>query len=358
MAQHVITAGDTVVSRIDVQPGLLHEPHLAERLLPEGADPQRIAIFAQPGSRHIAGTAASALERHGVATSTKVLPDRDAAKTMAVVEDCYLWLNELHLARNDLVVAVGGGALTDVAGFVAATYLRGVTMVSMATTLLGAVDASIGGKTGINVGGKNLAGVFQHPSLVLIDTDELDSIPPPLVREGSAEVVKAGFIGDPVIVELYEQHGLNAPMDEIVNRAVAVKADVVSKDFREHGIRGWLNYGHTVGHAVEIAAGMSHGEAVAIGMIAAGAASREAVGFDDEARQRSVIERLGLPTAAPGLDPRQIASLMSLDKKRDRSGLRMTLLRSLGDPVLTPVDGATVGAALRSIGIADPAADV
>ncbi len=354
MAQHVITAGDAVVSRIDVAPALLHDPNLAERILPTGHVPQRIAIFAQPGSRHIANTAAAALERQGLSTATRVLPDRDAAKTVAVVEECYLWLNGLQLTRSDLIIAVGGGALTDVAGFVAATYLRGVAMVSIATTLLGAVDASIGGKTGINVGGKNLAGAFQHPVRVLIDTDELDSIERSLLREGSAEVVKAGFIGDPVIVDLYEQHGLNAPMDEIVDRAVAVKAGIVSQDFREAGIRGWLNYGHTVGHAVEIAAGVSHGEAVAIGMIAAGAASRDAVGFDGEVRQRGVIEKLGLPTSAPGLDPTQIRSLMALDKKRDRSGLRMTLLRSFSDPILAPVDDATVGSALRAVGIDAP----
>jgi 3-dehydroquinate synthetase len=281
----------------------------------------------------------------------RTLPDRDLAKSVAVVEETYLWLNELQFARNDLIVAVGGGALTDVAGFIAATYLRGVPVVYMPTTLLGAIDASIGGKTAINIGGKNLAGVFRHPNRVLIDLEVLAGLPVELLREGAAEAIKAGLIADPVLFELFESHGLDAPLEEVVRRAVTVKADVVREDFREQGRRGILNYGHTIGHAIEMEAGMSHGHAVAIGMVAAGAVSARVAGFGHERRQNDAIAGLGLPTASPTVDAARIRSLVALDKKRDRGGLRMTVISDIGTASVVSVDDATVDAALQVVGI-------
>ena len=323
----------------------------ADGLLPERDGRRRTAILAQPSVARLARSLARGLRSGGVAADVRVLPDREEAKTLAAVGDTYEWLNELGLTRDDTIVGVGGGALTDVAGFAAATYLRGVEAVLVPTTLLGAVDASIGGKTGINVGGKNLVGVFRHPARVVVDVDLLDRLPEDLLREGAAEVLKAGLIGDPVIVDRYERDGLGADLEELVRRAVAVKAGIVERDFRESGERAHLNYGHTVGHAVEVAAGLPHGHAVAIGMIAAGRASALAVGFPDEARQRAVIEALGLPVAAPGVGRGAVTSLVGLDKKRDAAGVRFVLLERVGTPTVRHVDPATLDAALTAVGI-------
>jgi len=343
---HVISEAGDPVCEIVIAGGALADP-----VVPERGSRRRVAVLTQPGAHAVAGLVADRLRRDGLEVGVLELPDRDAAKTMAVVERCYHDLTTLGLTRDDTVVAVGGGAVTDVAGFVAATYLRGVEAVAVPTTLVGAVDAAIGGKTGINVGGKNLVGVFRHPVRVVIDTDLLEALPEELVREGAAEALKAGLIADPYLVELYERDGLVAPMGEVVERAVAVKVRIVSADFRETGPRAWLNYGHTVGHGVEVAGRLSHGDAVAIGMVAEGAVSAALVGFRDEARQRRAILRLGLPAAVSGIHPAEVRRLMRLDKKRTGDGLRMTLLREIGDPVLTHVDSDTVDMALHAIGV-------
>ena len=219
------------------------------------------------------------------------------------------------------------------------------------TTLLGAVDAAVGGKTAVNVDGKNLVGAFRHPERVVIDPDVLRALPEPLLREGSAEALKAGLIADVSILELYEAHGLAAPLEEVVVKAVAVKARIVSEDFRESGARAVLNYGHTVGHAIEGLAGIPHGHAVAIGMMAAAAVSERNVGFDGTGRQRDVIRNLGLPDRAPQVDGEEVRRMMHLDKKRDEEGLRMVLLEDFGRPVVESVDGASVDHALASVGL-------
>ncbi len=215
---------------------------------------------------------------------------------------------------------VGGGALTDLVGFAAATYMRGIEVTYLPTTLLAAVDASVGGKTGVNVGGKNLAGVFRHPARVVVDLDVLEQLPVELLREGAAETVKAGFIADPTILDEYEARGVRAALELVVPAAIAVKVSTVTEDFRESGKRAILNYGHTIGHAVETATGISHGEAVAIGMVAAGRVSAIVTGFEHEARQRDIIEKIGLPVQAPPVDADEIRMLMDRDKKRDQAG--------------------------------------
>ena len=312
----------------------------------------RVAVLAQPGEPgRVAAALVEGLREAGLAAELRVVPDGEAAKTLAVAEGVYEWLTGLGLTRADTVLGVGGGALTDLAGFVAATFLRGVEAVYVPTTLVGAVDAAIGGKTGVNLGAKNLVGAFQHPARVVIDADLLDALPLGLRRDGAAEALKAGFIGDPDLVGLYERDGLEADPAEVVRRAVAVKAAVVGRDFREEGERAYLNYGHTVGHAVEVAAALRHGPAVAVGMVAAGRASALVAGFDEEARQREVIGRLGLPTAAPGADAGEVRRLLGLDKKRDGRGLRMVLLERVGRPRLEHAAAATVEAALAAVGI-------
>lgn len=308
-------------------------------------------IVTQPPTTDTATAVAGVLENNGLEVGVRVLPDREAAKTLQVAEACYLWLNAMAMTRGDTLIAVGGGAITDVGGFVGATYLRGIETVLVPTTLLAAVDAAIGGKTAINVGGKNLAGVFSHPARVLIDTAVLEALPPPLIVEGAAEAVKAGFISDVAIVELYEKHGIAAPIDEVVTRAVRVKAEVVNDDFTEQGRRAILNYGHTIGHAVEHVTKVPHGHAVAIGMVAAGAASEMVTGFAESGRQRELLVKLGLPVTSPPVDAAEIRAAMDLDKKRDETGLRMVLLEEFGRPIVTAVEPTTVTAALSAVGI-------
>ncbi len=320
-------------------------------LLPEAAGRTRAAVLTQPAAAGYAADVCASLRAAGIVAEIRVLPDRDAAKTLAEVESTAEWLNEQRMTRADLVVGVGGGALTDVAGFVAATYLRGVDVVLVPTTLLGAVDAAIGGKTAVNVGGKNLVGVFRHPLLVAVDTAVLAELPVELRREGAAEALKAGLIADPVIVEEYEREGLEAPLAEIVRRAIAVKAAVVNEDFTEQGRRAILNYGHTIGHALEVASGISHGAAVGIGMVAAGEVSSRLTGFEEADRQLAVIERLGLPTTAPAVSRERVTQLLELDKKRDAGGLRMVVLEAIGRAAVMPVDSATVDAALHAVGL-------
>lgn len=308
-----------------------------------------VAVVAQPPTAGMAGDLAQALRRRGTRAEVRVLPDGEAAKTLDVAADLYRWMAGIGVARGDALVAVGGGALTDVAGFAAATYLRGIDAVYVPTTLLGAVDAAVGGKTGVNLEAKNQVGAFRHPVRVVVDVDVLDRLPDRLKREGAAEALKAGLIGDPGLFEVLERHGLGADLVDVVDRAVAVKVAVVQRDFEERGQRAHLNYGHTVGHAVEVAAGFSHGEAVAVGMVAAGRASALEAGFGAEERQRAAIAGLGLPLAAPGTDRDRVLRLLAMDKKRDAGGLRMVLLEAIGRPVVRRVTSATVGAALTAV---------
>ncbi len=344
----LITAAGKTLSEIVVVDGALDS---AETILPPSSQRQHVAVLTQPGSAPYGNRVAQTLQNAGLTVAVRLVPDRDASKTLQVAEECLLWLNELAFTRQDTVIGVGGGAVTDLAGFVAAVYLRGVEAVQVPTTLLAAVDAAVGGKTGVNVGGKNLAGVFRHPSRVVVDLSVLASLPVALLREGAAEALKTGLIADPALVALYERHGLEAPLGEVVRRALSVKAAVVSEDFTEAGVRAILNYGHTVGHAVETATGIPHGHAVAIGMVAAGTVAAEMVGFDAQDRQRAVIEQLGLPVSAPPVDGTEVRRLMALDKKRDAGGLRMVLLERIGVAVIRPVTAASVDPALAAIGI-------
>jgi 3-dehydroquinate synthase len=320
-------------------------------MLPPSTRRRRVGILTQPPVAALAETLAGSL-RQTYRVGVRVGPDREAAKTLAEAEEIYTWLNGLGMTRHDTVVGLGGGAVTDIAGFIGGTYLRGIEVVLVPTTLLGAVDAAIGGKGAVNIGGKNLVGVFRHPSRVVIDLDVLERLPQQLVREGAAEALKTGLIGDPLLVDTYESDGLAAPLDLVVSRAVAVKARIVTDDFTETGIRAHLNYGHTVGHAVETLTGWSHGQAVAVGMVAAGAASERMAGYPDALRQRRIIEHLGLNTAASELNVDDVIEVMGLDKKRDETGLRMVLLEEIGRPIVRTVDSTTVFAALAAVGIA------
>jgi 3-dehydroquinate synthetase len=262
----------------------------------------------------------------------------------------YQWLSELEVGRHDTILAVGGGAATDLAGFVAATWLRGIEAVFIPTTLLGAVDASIGGKVGINFGGKNLVGAFHLPTRVIVDIDLLEALPEPLRLEGLAEALKAGYVGDAQLVALLAARGMEVSLEEVVARAVAVKAATVEADFRDSDRRAILNFGHTVGHAVEMLGPLPHGLAVAVGMVAAATISNVRFGFD----HRSLIDTvfgLGLPVAAAGVTLGPALDLIARDKKRTAEGLRMVLLEELAKPVVVPVEHELLELGLRAVGI-------
>ncbi len=348
MQRIVITEGPDRVSEVLIGSGIVGD---LPELLPSRSDRQRVAVITQPTVREIAERIAESLQNRGLFGAVVPIPDGEAAKTLATVESAALRLNDLGFSRRDTIVGVGGGAATDLAGFLGATYLRGVECIVVPTTLLGAVDAAVGGKTGVNAGGKNLIGAFAHPTRVVIDVEAVRTIPLDMLRQGTAEALKAGLIGDRELVDLYRRYGIDAPLEEVIERAVRVKADVVSQDFREGGVRAYLNYGHTVGHAVEIAAGVSHGEAVAIGMVAAGVVGERTVGFTRRSEQEQLIASLGLPVRSPSVDGAEIARLMALDKKRDDAGIRFVVLEDFGVPRVVHPDAATVRAALDAIGI-------
>ena len=249
----------------------------------------------------------------GVEHRVFTMAEGEHGKDLGTVEDlCRDWA-QWGLTRGDCVVAVGGGVVTDTAGFAAAVYHRGVPVVHVSTTLLGQVDAAIGGKTGVNLPeGKNLVGAFWQPSAVICDTDVLSTLPPREYRNGQGEMAKYAFLGVPDLADL--------PLDEAVAACVACKADVVASDEREGGRRAILNYGHTLGHALETAGAydLRHGEAVAIGLIYAAELARR-LGRIDAARvaeHRRVVASYDLPMRLPeGSDPDQLLALFARDKK-------------------------------------------
>jgi 3-dehydroquinate synthase len=278
------------------------------------------------------------------------VPAGELAKTAETAARCWEALGAAGFTRSDAVVAVGGGATTDLGGFVAATWLRGVRVVHVPTTLLGMVDAAVGGKTGINTGaGKNLVGAFHEPAGVLCDLDLLATLSEPELRSGLGEVVKCGFIADPKILDLVGAHGVPAvgspQLRELVERAVRVKADVVAVDLREQrGAAGdpegpgreVLNYGHTMGHAVELASGyrVRHGEAVAIGCVYVAELARAAGLLADDVadRHREAFARVGLPTGWTGASYDDLRARMAVDKKSRGSSLRFVVLTDLARP--------------------------
>ena len=275
------------------------------------------------------------------------VPDAEAAKTAQVAAFCWQVLGQADFTRSDAIVSLGGGATTDLAGFVASTWLRGVKVVHVATTLLGMVDAAVGGKTGINTAeGKNLVGTFFPPAGVLCDLAALETMPRYDYVAGLAEVIKAGFIADPRILELVEDdpglvsdpvRAAQSPvLLELVERAIAVKARVVGADLREHGDREFLNYGHTFGHAIEQVERYSwrHGAAVSVGMVFAAELARLAGRLDDETvdRHREILGSLGLPLTYRGDRWEQLLSAMRRDKKTRGDLLRFVVLDDVARP--------------------------
>ncbi len=271
------------------------------------------------------------------------VPDAEAAKRVEVAAFCWQIMGQADFTRTDAVVGFGGGAVTDLAGFVAATWLRGVRLVQVPTTVLGMVDAAVGGKTGINTAeGKNLVGCFYAPAAVLADLALLDTLPENEIRAGFAEIVKCGFIADPEILDAIEQHPVevlnprSAVFLDVVARAISVKARVVSADFTEQGLRETLNYGHTLAHAIEHAERYRwrHGAAVSVGMVFAAELGRLAGTLDDAAvdRHRSILNLLGLPVGYPAGRWPGLLATMQRDKKARAGMLRFIVLDRIGKP--------------------------
>ncbi|MFC9733334.1 3-dehydroquinate synthase [Streptomyces roseolus] len=289
------------------------------------------------------------------------VPNAEEAKTAEVAAYCWKALGQTGFTRTDVIVGVGGGATTDLAGFVAATWLRGVRWVAVPTTVLGMVDAAVGGKTGINTAeGKNLVGAFHPPVGVLCDLAALDSLPVHDFVSGLAEIIKTGFIADPVILDLIEEdpQAARTPAGphtaELIVRSIQVKADVVSGDLKESGRREILNYGHTLAHAIEKNERYKwrHGAAVSVGMAFAAELGRLAGRLDDATadRHRAVLESVGLPLTYRGDQWPKLLETMKVDKKSRGDLLRFIVLDGLAKPsVLEGPDPAVLVAAYAEI---------
>jgi 3-dehydroquinate synthase len=316
-----------------------------------GEAPERVALVHAEPQGALAHRVRAALSAYDVLLLA--VPDGEEAKTAAVAARCWESLGQAGFTRSDAVVTLGGGATTDLGGFVAATWLRGVRVVHLPASLLAMVDAAVGGKTGINTGaGKNLVGSFHEPAGVLCDLALLDSLPRAELVAGLGEVVKCGFIADPAILDLVEATDpaeltpRSPVLRELVERAVRVKIDVVVADLKEtggadgHPGREVLNYGHTMAHAIELASDYTvrHGEAVAIGAVYVAELARAAGILDDATadRHRAAFGRVGLPTRWYGASYDELQAAMAVDKKARGSRLRFVVLSGIGAPrVLT-----------------------
>lgn len=293
--------------------------------------------------------ARAALEQAGIATSRVTVPAGEASKSLSQAFSLYSSCVRAELDRTSAIVALGGGVVGDLAGFVAATYLRGIAFVQVPTTLLAQVDSSIGGKTGVDLPqGKNLVGAFHQPALVVVDVSTLKTLPRRELVAGLAEVVKYGVIRDEEFLKFVEVQVGNllalepAALERVVEVSCRIKAEVVAADPTEKGLRAILNFGHTVGHALEAAYGYRwlHGECVAVGMVAA-AEIAEHSGIAREGRLalrlRRLLERLDLPTRLPeGLDPKDLEPYLRRDKKAREGVIHWVMPVRAGEVIVTP----------------------
>ena len=325
--------------------------------------------------------AQGSLHRSGIEAHCFIIPAGEGSKSLELAEGIYKWLAERRAERGHAVIAVGGGVVGDLAGFVAATFLRGMPFIQVPTSMAAMVDASVGGKVAVNLPqGKNLVGAFYQPQMVLADVAALSTLGKRELAEGWAEAIKLGLVLDAELFDIFEEHaedmatvasfatvgatvgatagatagemsgpeddsaGMRAVKDdvstEVIRRSVAIKARVVSEDERDTlGRRIFLNYGHTIGHALETATGYDqylHGEAVSVGMMAAAIISQRMglISEDLVQRQRRLLERFDLPTAAPGVGPEGVLEAMSMDKKTEGGSIKWVLLEGLGKGVV------------------------
>ena len=317
-------------------------------LVPSDAEPSRILIVSNPSVDSLYGdTLREALEPMECEVLTEVVPEGEEWKTLETVERLYDRMVEARLDRKSLMVVLGGGVVGDLAGFAAATYMRGIPFVQVPTTLLAQVDSSVGGKVGVDHPlGKNLIGAFYQPIRVCIDPDMLASLPEEQLRNGMAEVIKYGIIADESLFALLERHSESLPelddavLEDVIRRCCQIKARVVQQDEHETtGLRAILNYGHTIGHAVESVTRytrFSHGEAVSIGMVAAAkmATAMELITPEVEARQKALLKSAGLPIGISGIEPGHIIEAMLTDKKAVGGQARFIVPLAIGQVVV------------------------
>ncbi len=339
---HVVrtSAGDYPVW---VERGLIDQVGERARRL---VDPGAAYIITDEGVYRHARRAQVSMEAAKIPTHLFVITPGESTKTLETASRIYTWLADRRAERGHLVMAIGGGVVGDLAGFVAATFLRGMPFVQVPTSLLAMMDASIGGKTGVDLRtGKNLVGAFYQPRFVLEDVQLLETLPPRELTAGWAEAIKHALIMDENLLRTFERdtdaiRTLDPEVaDDVIRRSVALKAEVVSRDERETlGLRILLNYGHTIGHAIEAATGYKsilHGEAVSVGMMGAGHIGR-AMGTIPDAdlqRQGSLLEAFGLPLTCPGVDPDAVMDAMRSDKKTAGGTIRWVLLGGIGNAV-------------------------
>ena len=281
-------------------------------------------------------TVSESLESAGFSVVSYVFPAGEESKNGTVYLDLLNFLAENQLTRSDLIVALGGGVVGDLAGFAAASFLRGIRFIQVPTTLLAAVDSSVGGKTAIDLpAGKNLAGAFCQPSLVLCDTDTLHSLPEDIFRDGCAEVIKYGILYDSALFAHLEEKGLNFDREAVITRCVELKRDVVMEDEFDTGARMKLNLGHTVGHGVEAKShfSISHGKAVAIGMAIVSRASN----CPDTPRILHILGEFGLPTNTE-YSADDLYTYTLSDKKRSGGTVNLIIPRAIGDCAIVPTD--------------------
>jgi shikimate kinase/3-dehydroquinate synthase len=302
---------------------------------------RRIALVSNPRVRLLHGeTLSNALQSSGFEVLSIDIPDGEERKTLDTVAQLYHELLKHKVSRHDTLVALGGGVTGDIAGFAAATYLRGISFVQVPTTLLSMLDSSVGSKTGVDLEqGKNLVGAFKHPKAVLIDPSMLHTLPREELLAGLGEAVKHAIIGDVELFELLEhfdpQRTSGKALEALIARAVRVKVSVVEEDPFEQGRRAVLNLGHTFGHAFELVSQFQirHGEAVAVGLVAA-ANLAHMLGLCNEQLPRRIVQllqQIGLQTSFEGHSPKTIFDAMAHDKKRSNQGLRFILPRAIGD---------------------------
>lgn len=329
-----------------------------------GRSCRRCAIVADQHTAPLAEPCARSLRDVGIEPIEMVIPAGEGSKSLDRAAEVLEWLAESRADRHTAIVAVGGGVVGDLAGFVAATYARGLPLLMVPTSLLAQVDSSVGGKVGVNLPrAKNIVGAFHQPIGVWIDTAVLATLPARELRCGLAEVVKYGMILDADFFRFIEEHAASilrldpAEIRTIVARSCRLKAEVVTQDEREEtGLRAVLNFGHTIGHAIEAVAGyggvFQHGEAVAVGMVAESRLA-ERLGWvapDRTDRLTALLERLGLPTSLPDYDADALLDAMSRDKKNQGGRIRFVLPREIGRVELTDLPGdEDIRAALRSI---------
>ena len=338
------------ITRIPVSGDSPYEVLVGRALLSEvgealGAGVQKVLVIHPEALSVSADALRDDLASQGFEVLLAGVPNSEDAKRVEVAAFCWGIMGRADFTRSDAVIGFGGGSTTDLAGFVAATWLRGVKLINVPTTLLGMVDAAVGGKTGINTQeGKNLVGAFHAPAAVICDLDTLATVSHNEIVASFGEVVKYGFIQDSRILEIIEADVARATdpttdeFRELVERSIAIKARVVGSDFKEAGLREILNYGHTLGHAIEHAEQYKwrHGAAIAIGMVFVAELARLAGRLSDAdvERHRSILKLIGLPTSYRADRWEQLLATMQRDKKSRAGQLRFVVLDAVGKPTI------------------------